>query len=76
MAIARCRTNYPVNIEVDPTTDPRNKMTVGFRFILAIPHALLVGGFLLASGPSSPRKITLADSSIRECWVQSLVSAR
>ena len=35
---------YPVNINVEPQTAPRNKMTVGFRIILAIPHALLVGG--------------------------------
>ena len=46
MAIAEAAANYPVNIEVDRTTEPRNKMTVGFRFILAIPHALLVGGFI------------------------------
>jgi len=36
--------SYPVSIEVDPTTEPRNKMTVAFRIILAIPHALLIGG--------------------------------
>ena len=35
---------YPVNINVEPQTAPRNKLTVGFRIILAIPHALLVGG--------------------------------
>ncbi|MGE0601676.1 MAG: DUF4389 domain-containing protein [Dehalococcoidia bacterium] len=46
MAIALSAADYPVNIEVDPTTEPRNKLTVGFRIILAIPHALLVGGFL------------------------------
>lgn len=45
MAIANA-THYPVNIEVDPPTEPRNKLTVGFRVILGIPHALLVGGFV------------------------------
>lgn len=44
MAIASAAVPYPVSIHVEPTTEPRNKMTVGFRFILAIPHALLVGG--------------------------------
>jgi hypothetical protein len=46
MAIAEAATPYPVNIEVDATMEARNKMTVGFRFILGIPHALLVGGFV------------------------------
>lgn len=46
MAIASSPAPYPVSIEVDPTTEPRNKMTVGFRLILAIPHGLLVGGFV------------------------------
>lgn len=45
MAIAIPASSYPVDIEVQPTTEPRNKLTVGFRFILAIPHVLLVGGF-------------------------------
>jgi hypothetical protein len=43
---ASSASSYPVTIEVDPTTEPRNKMTVGFRLILAIPHSLLVGGFI------------------------------
>jgi len=50
LAIANSAGGYPVSIEVDPTTEPRNKLTVGFRIILAIPHSLLVGGFL-AFGP-------------------------
>lgn len=44
--MASSASSYPVTIEVDPTTEPRNKMTVGFRLILAIPHSLLVGGFI------------------------------
>lgn len=30
--------------EVAPQAEKRNRLTVGFRFILAIPHLLLVGG--------------------------------
>ena len=38
--------------EVAPQADERNRLTVGFRFILAIPHALLVGdpGFGIGIG--------------------------
>ncbi len=46
MAVATFASSYPVDIEVDPITEPRNKLTVAFRIILAIPHALLVGGFI------------------------------
>ncbi len=41
---ANAGASYPVAIHVEPQTDPRNKMTVAFRIILAVPHALLVGG--------------------------------
>ncbi len=34
---------YPVTYDVEPQRDDRNRLTVGFRFILAIPHILLVG---------------------------------
>ncbi|MEO8539658.1 MAG: DUF4389 domain-containing protein, partial [bacterium] len=44
--VSSAAAGYPVNIDVPAQTEPRNKMTVGFRFILAIPHAILVGGFL------------------------------
>ena len=47
MAVAAsAASSYPVSIEVDPTTAPRNKLTVGFRIILAIPHSIIVGGFV------------------------------
>ena len=46
MVAAALASPYPVDIEVQPATEPRNKMTVGFRMILVIPHALLVGSFL------------------------------
>ena len=35
---------YPVVLSVTPQLTNRNKMTVGFRLILAIPHFILVGG--------------------------------
>jgi Domain of unknown function (DUF4389) len=35
---------HPVGILVAPTTEPRNKLSVAFRPILAIPHLILVGG--------------------------------
>jgi hypothetical protein len=45
---------YPVTIDVTPQLANRNRLTVAFRLILAIPHLLLVGGigmgFALQSG--------------------------
>jgi hypothetical protein len=45
---------YPVTIDVAPQLGNRNRLTVAFRLILAIPHLLLVGGiglgFALRSG--------------------------
>ena len=35
---------YPVNITVQPALRNRNRLTTFFRFILAIPHMILVGG--------------------------------
>lgn len=35
---------HPVDIVVLPAAAPRNRLTVAFRPILAIPHLLLVGG--------------------------------
>lgn len=34
---------YPVEYDVEPQLTDRNRLTVAFRFILAIPHAILVG---------------------------------
>lgn len=45
---------YPVRVYVDPSIDDRDRLTVAFRIILAIPHLLLVGG---------PLGITLAWTS-------------
>lgn len=44
MAVANAAADYPVSINVPPQTEPRNKLTVAFRIILAIPHSILVGG--------------------------------
>ena len=45
---------YPISIDVQPARTNRNRLTVAFRLILAIPHLLLVGaigfGFALQSG--------------------------
>ncbi len=45
---------YPISIDVQPSLTNRNRLTVAFRLILAIPHLLLVGaiglGFALRSG--------------------------
>jgi hypothetical protein len=45
---------YPVTVRVEPALANRNRLTVGFRLLLAIPHLILVGGigigFALRSG--------------------------
>jgi hypothetical protein len=35
---------YPVAVAVEPALTGRNRLTVAFRLILAIPHIILVGG--------------------------------
>lgn len=35
---------YPVQYDVEPQLTGRNRLTVAFRIILAIPHAILIGG--------------------------------
>jgi len=42
-------TAYPAAVAVVSTTENRNRLTTGFRIILAIPHLLLVGGPLGAA---------------------------
>jgi hypothetical protein len=44
-----------VVFEVEPQTADRNRLTVAFRLILAIPHILLVGGPGLGIGVGSDR---------------------
>jgi hypothetical protein len=36
--------SYPVTVAVEPQLTHRNRLTVGFRIFLAIPHLILVGG--------------------------------
>ena len=49
-----CAMAYPVSIDVQRQVANRNRLTVAFRLVLAIPHLLLVGGiglgFALKSG--------------------------
>jgi hypothetical protein len=35
---------HPVQLRVEPTLDQRNRLTVAFRWLLALPHLLIVGG--------------------------------
>ncbi|MGB6895106.1 MAG: DUF4389 domain-containing protein [Dehalococcoidia bacterium] len=46
---------YPIAYRVDPPEGDRNRLTVGFRLILAIPHLFLVGGPGLGIGLGSDR---------------------
>lgn len=36
--------SYPVAVYVQPALDDRNRLTTAFRFFLALPHIILVGG--------------------------------
>lgn len=42
--------SYPVVFDVEPQLHGRNRLTVAFRIILAIPHLILVGGPGIALG--------------------------
>ncbi len=46
---------YPVSIDVAPQLANRNRLTVAFRLILAIPHLLLVGGIGMGFALQSSR---------------------
>jgi hypothetical protein len=35
---------HPVQVSVEPAIDERNRLTTGFRPLLALPHIILVGG--------------------------------
>jgi hypothetical protein len=37
-------TSHPVQLQVEPRLDQRNRLTTAFRPVLALPHLLLVGG--------------------------------
>lgn len=36
--------DYPVAVRVQPAMEARNRLTTAFRFFLALPHIILVGG--------------------------------
>lgn len=36
--------SYPVTVNIQARTEGRNRLTAAFRFFLAIPHLILVGG--------------------------------
>jgi hypothetical protein len=40
---------YPVGVNIHPATDGRNRLTTAFRFFLALPHIILVGGPVAAA---------------------------
>ncbi|HZR26992.1 MAG TPA: DUF4389 domain-containing protein [Vicinamibacterales bacterium] len=40
---------YPVTVRIEPLITNRNRLTVAFRIILAIPHIILVGGLGIAA---------------------------
>ena len=40
---------YPVRVHVEPQLAERNRLTTGFRLLLAIPHLMLVGGPIAAT---------------------------
>jgi hypothetical protein len=44
MAVAEASAEYPAGLSIEPQYDDRNRLTVFFRIILAIPHLILVGG--------------------------------
>ena len=49
------RMPYPVTIDVERQIANRDRLTVGFRLLLAIPHFLLVGGIGLGFALSGSR---------------------
>jgi hypothetical protein len=50
-----CAMPYPVTIDIDRQLANRDRMTVAFRLLLAIPHFLLVGGIGLGFALSGSR---------------------
>src|SRR5262245_9056335 len=44
---------YPVNVGIQPLLTNRDRITTLFRFILAIPHLILVGGAALGASAGS-----------------------
>lgn len=53
---------HPVDVRIPPQTEERNRLTTGFRLVLAIPHLLLVGApaafaFSWSAGPDGARNL-------------------
>jgi hypothetical protein len=46
--------SYPVRLIVPPSSAERNRLTVGFRPILAIPHIILIGPMVWSPRGGSP----------------------
>lgn len=44
---------YPVTVAIPAATEERNRLTVAFRFFLALPHIILVGGPVAGIGLAS-----------------------
>ncbi|MFL5579059.1 MAG: DUF4389 domain-containing protein [Gemmatimonadaceae bacterium] len=47
--LAHEATRHPLEVRVEPALDHRNRLTVAFRPLLAIPHIVLVGGPVAAA---------------------------
>jgi hypothetical protein len=56
-------TRYPVDVQVEPNTTDRNRLTVAFRILLAIPQLILVGGPASPSVASSTAAETISVGS-------------
>jgi hypothetical protein len=52
---------HPVEIRIEPALTGRDRLTTGFRLLLALPHLLLVGG---------PIALTLSFSSTADTWLR------
>jgi hypothetical protein len=62
-ATGLAETTEPVQLEVEPATDGRNRLTTAFRIILAIPHLILVGGPIAGA-----MTWTSSDANSRSDW--------
>ena len=61
-------TRHPVDVHVPPMTENRDRLTVAFRIVLAIPHLLLVGApaaFMLSwTAGSDGSRLNLAGGGV------------
>ena len=65
----RYAATHPVDIDIQPTLTDRNRLTVAFRVLLALPHILLVGGPIalcisLASHPDGNSHLELGGGGV------------